>query len=117
MKNDTTKTFKLNVDYKLNTGDASDEDVQVAKAELTRDYIEYAVTASHNQGLDSQYRRLYGTLQNKIQSAIDSKTFEVEMTEGEITFVKMAFADEKVKFVPAKIAFHVVALEDAIALL
>ena len=111
------KTFDLNIDYKLiypaTMEKPSDEEQAKAHAELTRDYIEFAITYSHKEGLNSQYRRIYAGLRSKIDTALEDKTYSIEITDSEIKFIKDALLDENTKF-NATIAKYVISLEDAI---
>ena len=104
--------FNLAVAYNVEFQEQP-EDVDFEYANLTAQYMEYAVTSRHKEGLDSQFRRLYSSIQKKIQMAMNTKTYVVSFTEGEFNFIKEAFANEKTKFVP-QVAKYVVELEDAL---
>jgi hypothetical protein len=104
--------LNLAVDYKLvgpdgKTGTPKDH------GELSKGYIEYAVSAKYKDGLNGQLRRVYGRIQANIGTAIATEEYEIELDEKEVKFLKDAFSDEVTKF-PASVAQYVVALEDAI---
>ena len=131
MKNET-KILKLNLDYKVDKDakikesvkgddgkdtiverDPTQEEIDDNKADISKSYIEYAVTASYAEGLNNQFRKMYANIQVKIQNAIDFKHYEVELEKSEVKFIQDAFRDEKTKFTP-KLAMYVTVLEDAI---
>jgi len=104
--------LKLNLDYKLNPPDGkkvTDKD----NAEVSKGYIEYAVSAFHREGLDSQFRRVYAKIQQKIDSAIEDEKYEIDLDQGEFNLIKLAFDSDKVKF-QASLAKYVLVLEDEI---
>lgn len=126
------KNLKLNLDYKVDTEakiaetikdeagndkviqrDPTTEEIDAQKADISKSYIEFAVTASYKDGLGNQFRKLYANIQNKIQEAIESKKYVVALENSEVKFIKDAFTDEKTKFTP-KLAMYVTVLEDEI---
>ncbi len=126
-----TKTLKLNLDYKLTSDEIKEEIVkedgtkeiitrkatedEIAKgfADVSIEYINFAVSAMYKTGLTSQFRRIFSGIQNKIDKALEDKTYSIALQTSEISFIKDAFLNEDVKF-PAKTAQYVVVLEDAI---
>lgn len=111
------KKIKLDLDYNFKPNVDLPEDMQTeekireASAELSRDYIEFAVIAGNPTGLDSQFRRIYAKIKSKIATAINMKDYILELEDGEYNFIKEAFMNEKTKFT-ANIAHYVVVLED-----
>jgi hypothetical protein len=106
--------ININLGYKVKYPEGTQpENVPEEMAKLTKSYIEFAVTASYKDGLSSQFRRIFATIQSKIDVAISDKTYVVELGEGELNFLKNAFTDEKTKFT-ATLAQYVVVLEDEI---
>jgi len=108
--------IKLDVAYDLKYPEGSEAPANINKAyaELSRDYIEYAVTSHYKEGLSSQWRRVYAKIQNKIADAIKSESnFTIELSDVELSFIKMSFGSEKTKF-GATLARYVVVLEDEI---
>ncbi len=106
--------IKLDLDYNLKYPEgATPENLPQAFAELSRDYIEYAVSSHYKEGLNSQWRRVYSNIQKKIAEAISTKTFEVDFSEVEMSFLKMSFDSKDTKF-SAALAQYVVTLEDEI---
>lgn len=108
------KTVALNlaVNYGIEYGEDKPESIELAYAQLTKSYIEYAVTACHKDGLSSQFRRLYASIEKKIESAINTETFVATFTTSEFDFIVSAFNSDKAKFI-APLAKYVVKLEDA----
>jgi len=102
----------LAYDLKYEKG-AEPENLAQAFAELSRDYIEFAVSSHYKQGLDSQWRRVYANIQKKIAESIANKTFQVDFTDVEMSFIKMSFDSKETKF-NAALAQYVVTLEDEI---
>jgi len=108
------KILNLAVNYKIKYEDTFTEDEVIkAKAELTKSYIDYAVSAQYKDGLTSQFRRVYAKISEKIANALEDKTFVVNLEVSEVKFIREAFLDDKTKF-PATISEYVVTLEDAI---
>lgn len=108
-------TFNLAVDYQVKYPEAEQpESIEGSYAEITKDYIVSAVMMSNREGLDSQYRRLWATIEKKIEDALLSKNYVVTFHQGEYNFIVNAFKAEKTKFVP-QLAKYVVKLEDALA--
>jgi hypothetical protein len=110
------KKFNLDVDYDLQKenkdGKAyTPEELSEGNAQLTNNYIETSVLLSNKDGLDSQFRRIWVKIQSKIQMALNSKDYVIELEQGEYDFIKNAILNAK--FNPT-IAKYVVALEDAI---
>lgn len=110
------KKFNLDVNYELQKENAegkayTPEELSEGNAQLTNNYIETAVLLTNKDGLDSQFRRIWVKIQSKIQTALNTKEYEVEFEQGEFDFIKNAILNAK--FNPT-IAKYVVALEDAI---
>jgi len=105
------KKIKLNVDYRVKKTDDPKEKVDTAKAELSKSYIEVAVTGAYPKGLNGQLRRVFGRIQSKINEAMDSKTFEIELTDLELNFLQGAFKSDNALFT-ATLAEYVIVLED-----
>lgn len=113
------KTLNLDVKYDLpktrevdgKEVEYTDEEISVANAQLSLNYIETAVLLSNKDGLDSQFRRLWVIIQSKISMALNSKEYKIEIDDGEFDFIKRSL--ENAKFNPT-IAKYVVALEDEI---
>jgi len=108
------KKLNLNIDYKFPVEEKSTKkDIENANAELTRDYIAFAITSSYAKGLSSQFRRLYVKIQSKIDTALNTKDYVIELEDGEFNFIKEAFSSDDCK-VNATIAKYFVVLEDEI---
>lgn len=108
--------IKLDVAYDLKYPEGAEKPANINKAyaELSRDYIEYAVSAHYKDGLTSQWRKTYAQIQNKIAEAINSeKDFTIELSDVELSFIRMSFDSKETKFV-ASLAKYVVVLEDEI---
>lgn len=109
--------LNLNLDYNVKHEEGtnpSPKDIMLKQCDLTKSYIEYAVSAHYRDGLDSQFRRLYGGIQKKIEAAIKAEEYEVQLEEGELNFIKAAFESKETKFT-APLARYVVVLEDELA--
>lgn len=108
------KLLKLNVDYKVKYPEGSQPaDINQAQAELSKGYIEYAVSSCHPKGLNGQLRRVYGRIQSKMELALTEKSFILNLEDDEIKFLKNVFEGESTLF-PATIASYVNVLEDEI---
>ena len=111
---DKTTTLKLNLDYKITyPDDKRPENMDKELAELTKGYIEYAVTASNASGLAGKERRLFSKIQRKVEEAIEKEIYSVDLSEDEYWFLKKSFMDEKCKF-NALLSKYIVILEDEI---
>lgn len=97
--------FKLSLDYKR-TAKAEEE---VSNAELTVDYINYAVKTKHKEGLNGSMRRMWGRIQRKFDAAIENEEKSVDLEDSELDFVFEAFKDTKYD---TSIAKYVDVLED-----
>ena len=106
----------LNVDYKFTYPEGvekpSPEKSEKESAELSKSYIEYAVTGHYKDGLNSQFRRTFANIQNRMDQAIASKEYFFEVNPIEYNFIHEAFTSANTKFVAA-VAKYVVAFEDA----
>jgi hypothetical protein len=107
--------IKLNLEYPTNENatDLSQEAVDKARAEVSRGYIEYALTAHFKDGASREERRKIGRLQVSIDKSIEDKTYAIEVEGKDLILLQDAFLSEKVKF-PASISQYVVKLEDEI---
>ena len=100
--------LSYNVKYPEGTAPA---DITKAQGELTKMYIDFAITSAHRDGLDSQFRRLYASIEKKINAALEDGSYLVDLTEGEFQFIKAAFDNKDAKFSPS-LAQYVIVLED-----
>ncbi len=105
------KKFNLDIDYKITQKDLERAPEQPSAAEMTQDYIEYAVNTSNPQGLDGKARRIWGRIQRKLSSAVENEEPFIDLESEEVSLLKKAFAEAKF---PAKFSEYVVILEDAI---
>lgn len=95
--------MKLSLDYNRPKSEG-----QVSDAELSVDYISYAVSQKYPQGLEGQLRRVWGRIQRKFDKAIEYKADEIELEEAEKDFIIKAFNECKY---PANTAKYVDTLE------
>jgi hypothetical protein len=103
------KTLNVSLDYKR-PEPKTEEDKKAWKsdAELTQDYIAYAVTQTYKDGLEGQLRRLYGRIQRKLDACLDENKPGMELEEAELDFLDKAFSTAKF---PVSIAKYVLVLE------
>lgn len=91
-----------------------DEKGDVNKAptnvEQTASYIIMAVSNKYQQGLDGQWRRLWGRIQRKLDEAIDKEKKHVEFERSELEFIKRGFGED-VKL-PAVASKYLMLVED-----
>lgn len=105
--------INLAVDYKIVYPEGTaPEDAELAKAQLSKNYIEYAVTAAYKAGLDSEQRKIYARAEKKIEEAIANKTYIAELNLVEHKIIADAFTSPDCKFAPG-IAKYVTAFEEA----
>lgn len=95
----------MNLDF----GRTPEQVKQLSNQALFADYIEHAVKESYKDGLDNQWRRLWGRIQRKLDDGIEKKAKEIDLEQGELDFIKRAFAESKF---PTEIAKYVVIVED-----
>jgi hypothetical protein len=106
--------IKLNLSYPVNDqSKATPEEIDKARTEVSRGYIEYALTAHFKDGVDGQTRRKVGRIQTAIEQSITDKTYELELQDQELRLLQDAFLDDKVKFT-ASLSQFVIMLEDEI---
>lgn len=79
--------FNLNLDYKRK--DEAKE--KMSDAEITADYLEFAVRNVYEKGLEGQKRRIFGRLQRKMDAAIESKEYVIDIEQAEFDLIKKAF--------------------------
>lgn len=103
--------FNIDVDFGVSEKERAQADKKPSNAEMVEDYINYAVTSTHPQGMDGQKRRIFGRIQRKLSDAISLKNTVLELVPAEVDLLKEAFA--KAKF-PAGFSKFVIILEDAI---
>lgn len=100
------KIINLNLDYKR-----EEEAIKhISNSQLSENYINYAVSSSHKDGLEGQMRRMYGRIQRKIDDVVE-KDGKLELEESEYDFIKKSF--EQAKF-EAPLSKFVNILEDEI---
>ena len=99
--------MQINLDYKRPEPKKGEE--QITNSELTVDYINYSVRTFYKDGLDSQWRRIWGRIQRKLDEALDTKVGEVNFEQAELDFLKKAVKEVKV---PSELAKYFVVLED-----
>ena len=106
--------IKLNLNYNLNFPNGEKpENIDKEYTELSKGYIEYAVTASHPKGLNGGERRTYGRIQTLIEKSMEDKTYEILLEENDYIFLREAFENKETKF-NATLSRYVVLLEDEI---
>lgn len=106
--------IKLNLSYPTNPeAKATQEEIDKARAEISKGYVEYALTAHLKDGANGPQRRIIGRIQRAIEEGIENKTYEMQVEEKELRLLQDAFLDEKVKFT-ASLSQFVVMLEDEI---
>lgn len=104
--------IKLNLDYKVKVPEGTPiEDQDKDYSEISRGYIDYAVSASHRDGLSGGERRIFSRIQSKVEEAIENKTYEIDLEEKDLRFLQDCFLDDKAKF-QASLAKYVVIFED-----
>lgn len=59
--------------------------------EIFRNIVSMAVNLSHKDGLNSDKRRLYDKIMNKMDESIDSKKDDVDFNATEIVFLEESF--------------------------
>jgi hypothetical protein len=108
------KKIKLNLDYKLKFEEGKEpENIDKEYSELSRGYIDFAVSASNASGLSGHDRRVFGRIQNLIDKAIEDKSYVIELDDKDHFFLKNCFMSEKTKF-NATLSRYVILLEDEI---
>lgn len=116
MSEETKSTFfniNLDVDYKISYPEGTTpEDLHLAHAQLSRNYIEYAITSAHKDGLSQEERKIYARLEEKIDKCITDKSYVVECGPVDYALIKNAFASPNCKFM-APVAKYVTAFEEA----
>lgn len=109
------RTLRVNLDYQLPpvapATNGNEPEKRTEGVELTANYIEHAVTSSHQQGLEGQQRRIWSRIQRKLDTAVEEKSEQIELELAESDFLRKAFENCKV---PVPIAKYFVILEDAI---
>jgi hypothetical protein len=99
--------MRINLDYQRKPEAAA----EVPNQALTADYIDFAASNVHKDGLEGQQLRTFARLQRKLDAAVEAKQDEIELAEDEKDFLRKTF--DKVK-VPANLAKFFVVLEDEI---
>ena len=106
--------IKLNVDYKLKFDDEKKpENIDKEYSELSKGYIDFAVSASNPSGLSGSDRRTFARIQNLIDKAIEDEIYFIELDDKDAFFLKNCFRSEKTKF-NATLSKYVILLEDEI---
>lgn len=101
--------FKINLEYKR-----KQEAVEkMSDSELTLDYIQFAVKASHPNGLSGTQRRMFGRIQRKFESAIEEGIPSIDLDTSEFDFIKSSFFNEKTLY-ESTLSKYVNILEDEI---
>lgn len=77
--------LKLNLDYKMPAASTQ------SSSEVTANYIDAAVASSHRDGLEGQMRRVFARLQRKIDTAIETGVYEVELEAAERDLLRKSF--------------------------
>jgi hypothetical protein len=103
--------MKINLNYNLVLPKDNKDIKPLSNQELTFEYITQAVMNVYDKGLEGSLRRIWGRIQRKFDTAIESKVETVELEQAEQDFIKKTF--EKAKFNPL-IARYVQILEDEI---
>lgn len=101
----------INIDYKRKEPAENQKGDWLTNSQLTYDYVTFAVKQKYDRGLESQWRRIWGRLQNKFEEAIDNKVDEITLELSEIDFIKRAVRDAKY---PVAIAKYVNLFEDVV---
>lgn len=98
-------TLNIDIDY----GRPEEMQKSTPNPELTDNYINFAVNNFYAGGLESQWRRLWGRIQRKLDAALDKKEYEVQLERAEFDFITRAFAGAKFD---SSLSKFVVVLED-----
>lgn len=103
--------IKINIDYKINLEKTNKDiekqnlflaekglpkndlitDIDDHYADLTLNYIQSSIRMKYEKGLENQFRRINNRIISKIDEAIESKTYEIELEESEKDFIKKSF--------------------------
>jgi hypothetical protein len=98
-------TLKIDLDY----GRKPEAIAEVNNAELTADYIQFAVNKKHEHLTGSQ-TRMFARIQRKLDAAIAESKDSVELEISEAEFIRDAFKDAKVP--PALAKYFVVLMDE-----
>lgn len=63
----------------------------VADEQITANYINFAVTLAYKEGLNSDKRRMFKSIQDRLEKAVERGDSEFEVNEYEYMFIKGAF--------------------------
>ena len=80
-------------------------------SEITINLINYAINSKYPNGIDGQYRRIFGRLQSRFDEAISKDLKIIELETAEIELISNALKDGKI---PSLFAKYVIMLEDAV---
>lgn len=101
--------MKINLDYKFKYTEEEKKRIDEVTSEQTQMYITQAVASSYKDGLEGQKRRIWGRIQRKLDTAIDDKTYNIELEEAEKDFIEEVFKSGRF---PAVWSQNVNTLED-----
>ena len=100
------KTLNIDIDYRQKK---SGKEGELSNAELTVDYITFAVNKKYKDGLNGQIRRMYGRIQEKLDKGVESPKKGIELEDGEWDFIKEAVKDATF---PSGLSKYISKLED-----
>lgn len=85
---------------------------KVTNAEVTADYILYAINSAHPNGLDKRTRKITSRIQGKLDVALETKAESVDFESSELDLIKESFQEAKFA---AGLSRYVVILEDELS--
>lgn len=95
--------LKIRLDYKL-------DNAQEKPQETTYNLFSLLVASKNPNGVEGQYRRMWGRIQRKFDDCVSRGDMYIELENGEFDLLKEAIRDGKC---PAVFSKHIVLLEEA----
>ncbi len=102
------KTIQVNIDFGIDR--AKDKDAQSDQS-IFRNYLGYAINLGYKEGLQSDKRRIWDKIQDKLDVVVEKNEESITLNSYEYLFIKTAF--EKA-VVPATETKNFTKVEDAV---
>lgn len=99
--------MKLNINYKRTPQQVK----ELPDVALTANYIGFAVTRSHPEGMKGQLLRIWGRLNRKLDEAVKNKVNNITIEEAEKDLLRKSFSEASF---PPDLAKYVIILQDEI---